>query len=90
RLGFHTVKPEETGKNFFQLAINEESIPRGLSFPVFVRVVRNGPGTPSTSDELTVFVKDTRPGLDEQPGLGYHDKLLLSLPDDLAAPGAVL
>ena len=90
RLGFHTVKPEETGKNFFQLAINEESIPRGLSFPVFVRVVRNGSGTPSTSDELTVFVKDTRPGLDEQPGLGYHDKLLLSLPDDLAAPGAVL
>lgn len=90
RLGFHTVKPEETGKNFFQLAINEESIPRGLSFPVFVRVVRNGSGTPSTSDDLTVFVKDTRPGLDEQPGLRYHDKLLLSLPDDLAAPGAVL
>ena len=90
RLGFHIVKPEETGKNFFQLAINEESIPRGLSFPVFVRVVRNGPGTPSTSDDLTVFVKTTRPGLDEQPGLGYHDKLLLNLPDDLAAPDAVL
>lgn len=90
RLGFHTVKPEETGNSSFQLAINEERIPRGLSSPVFVRVVRNGPGTPATSDDLTVFVKKARPGLDEQPGLDYHDKLLLSLPDDLAAPGAVL
>ena len=90
RLGFHIVKPEETGKSSFQLGINEERIPRGLSFPVFVRVVRNGPGTQPTSGDLTVFVKDARPGLDEQPGLGYHDKLLLSLPDDLAAPGAVL
>lgn len=84
------VRPGETGNSFFRLAIEQERVPQDSSFPVFVRVVRNGPGTSRTSDDLTVFVKETRPGLDEQPGLGYHNRLLLSLPADLAMPGAVL
>ncbi len=84
------VRSGEETNSFFRLVIEEERFPLGLTFPVFSRVVRNGPGTPSTSDNLTVFAKVERPGLDEQPGLGYHDKLQLSLPADLAGPGAVL
>ncbi len=89
-LAFATVKSGEEDKTSFRFAIVSERVPQGLSFPVFVRVVRKGPDTPSTSEDWTVFVKKTRPGLDEQPGLGYHDKLLLSLPADLTAPGTVL
>ena len=84
------VRPGEQTNNFFRLVIEEERFPRGFIFPVFSRVVRNGSGTTSTSDDLTVFAKSERPGLDEQPSLGYHDKLRIFLPDDLAAPGAIL
>ncbi|RQO50482.1 hypothetical protein [Pseudomonas sp. KBW05] len=84
------VRPGEETNSSFRLVIEEERFPLGFTFPVFSRVVRNGPGTPSTSDNLTVFAKVARPGLDEQPGLGYHDKLQLSLPADLAGPDAVL
>lgn len=84
------VRSGEETNSFFRLVIEEERFPRDFTYPVFSRVVRNGPGTPSTSDNLTVFAKVERPGLDEQPGLGYHDKLQMSLPADLAVPDAVL
>lgn len=84
------VRPGEETNSSFRLVIEEERFPLGFISPVFSRVVRIGPSTPSYSDDLTVFAKVARPGLDEKPDQGYHDKLLLSLPADLAGPGAVL
>lgn len=61
-LAFATVKSGEEDKTSFRFAIVSERVPQGFSFPVFVRVVRKGPDTPSTSEDWTVFVKKTRPG----------------------------
>lgn len=84
------VKPGEQGQSFFRLAIEAERVPEDFVFPAYTRVLRNGSGTPSVSDEQTLLIKPDIPGGPEQPGLGYNDKLALSLPDDLSAPGAVL
>ena len=74
-----------------QLSIPRELVPPGIVYPCYGQVLRNGPGTPSTSPKQTWLIKGTRPGgVDQDPGLPYHSWLIVHLPADLQAPGAVL
>lgn len=84
------IKPGDETRSSFSLAIPREQVPEGFVNDCFGRVLRNGSITESTSSKRTWFIKSTRPGGAETVGLDYNDKLRLTLPPDLQAPGAVL
>ncbi|MGY2136349.1 hypothetical protein ACW9I8_07010 [Pseudomonas reactans] len=84
------VRPGEESLSHYQLAIPQEVVPVGFSFPCFCVVRRVGPVTPSRSDDFTWFIKATRPGGSDLGHEAFHPALIVSLPDDLARPGAVL
>ncbi len=64
----------------FYLTVPRQSLQLGFIPNVYGQVRRSGSSIPSTSVPQVVFIKDTRPGgEDEIPGDGWHSKLVLTL-----------
>ncbi|MDQ0740862.1 hypothetical protein [Pseudomonas sp. W4I3] len=85
-----SVLPGHEYRPYYELAIAQEHVPEGFSFPCFSVVRRSGSGTSEGSAEVTWFIKVNRPGGSDMGHEMFHPALKLSLPPDLAAPGAIL
>lgn len=84
------VFPGEENKTHYELSIEQALVYEGFSFPCYSLVRRVGSASESRSAEFTWFIKSNRPGGSDLGHETFHPALLLSLPDDLARPGAVL
>ncbi|MBN2979437.1 hypothetical protein [Pseudomonas lactucae] len=84
------VHPGQEDQPHYELAIAQERVPEGFSFPCYSQVIRAASGAKERSPDMTWFIKSNRPGGSDMGHDSFHPALKFSLPADLAAPGAVL
>lgn len=75
-----TVDVTTVNNDQFYLTIPRQFLQLGFIPNVYGEVRKRGSSTPRTSVPQVVFIKDTRPGAeDEMPGDGWHSELVLTL-----------
>ena len=79
-LAENVVEVATVNNEQFYLRIPRQLLQLGFIPNVYGQVRRNGSSIPITSVPQVVFIKETRPGgEDETPGDGWHSKLMLTL-----------